>query len=170
MNEVNEMIYEVIKRVWTFDDCIVEEKEGNLHRMPYFDIYIERNGIKGHQNLLPFDKIDEYRRSFNNGESPLYRLDDGEGHVIGRFIRASKNILTELILKSRIIDKTNGFKVGRLQYIMPDGKRLTIYTSDRVEDDDTLDRLIDIAVSFSVTDNGITSPFDTYNQFFLEDE
>ncbi len=164
------MIYEVVKRTWTFDDCIVEEKEGNLHRMPYFDVYIERNGIKGHQELLPFDKIDEYRRSFDNGESPLYRLDDGEGHTIGRFVRASKNTLAELILESKMIDKTNGFRIGYLQYMTPDKKRLTIYTSDRIEDDDTLDRLIDKAVSFSVTRDGITSPFDTYNQFFLENE
>ncbi len=149
------MIYEVVKRTWTFDDCIVEEKEGNGFENTYFDVHVERDGIKGHQLVVPLaEDVDECRRHLDEGESPLYVWEDGMGHVVGECICVSRDLLRRLILDSKYVGGGFGTYCDMYQFEPTwdgKGKKFTVYTHREMNcEEDSVDDLVEAAVSFAV--------------------
>lgn len=169
------MIYETVKQTWSFDDCIVEEKEGNGFERPYFDVHIKHDGIKAHQYIMPYsdDDVIKCREALNDGESPLWIWDDGCGYRVGDNMRVSRSILRELILKSEYRGGENGCDGDAIQYRTPDEKKLVIYTNRHMdEDEDSIDELVEAAEAFAIRDKNKMMPsrWESGKLLFLEDE
>lgn len=169
------MIYETVKQTSSFDDCIVEEKEGNGFERPYFDVHIKHDGIKAHQYVVPCSNkdVDTCRKALNDGESPLWVWDDGYGFRVGYNMKVPRNTLRKLILESEYRGGENGVDGDMIQYMTLNGNRLVIYTERHMNDDeDSIDELTEAAEAFAIVDkvSKIPSRWESGELLFLEDE
>ncbi len=152
---------DVVKRIWMFDDCTVEEKErkGSWQKT-YFDVHVERNGVKGHQYLIPSRySLKEYRECFDSGRSPMYWFDDGikdnyfgpRGSPIGYRMKADCEDLADLVRRGKYAGGETSDIGDQFLYTLGDDYLLVIYTSKSFPDEDeTDDDVIRTAKSFAV--------------------
>lgn len=140
-------------KTWEFEDCIVIEESD------CFEVVVTRNGIMGHQSVVPA-RMDECRKALDEGEDPLWTWEDGIGQTVGYAMKAGRDDLADLIRHGEYTGGETSPEGDQFQYILDDGCRLVVYTSESFPDDDAEDDdIIETAESFAVIKRDEAIPY-----------